>query len=81
MPIKPGSRLLSTKEVAAKLGVHHKIVLRWVRNLSLPCFRFGKEFRFDESEVEAWVEKFRHRSQFDPEEIAREFLKKTKKRT
>ncbi len=64
--MKPERRkdLLTTKQVATKLNIHPKLVLRYVRNLSLPCYRFGKEFRYDADEVEAWIEQHRHQNTF-----------------
>lgn len=64
MKLEQRQDLLTTKQVAAKLNIHPKLVLRYVRNLSLPCYRFGKEFRYDADEVEAWIEQHRHQNTF-----------------
>lgn len=76
MESKPEIRLLTTKQVASKLGVHYKLVLRWVRNLGLPSYRFGKEFRYREDEIDQWIEKFKHRNEFDPDRLADDILKR-----
>ena len=64
-----GVQLLTTRQVAAKLGVHHKLVIRWIKNLSLPCYRFAKEYRFVEAEIDSWIEQHRHRSAFDAKRL------------
>lgn len=55
---------MTTREVAEKLRVHPKLVLRWIKNLNLPCYRMAKEFRFDEGEVDKWIEEHRHENTF-----------------
>ncbi len=59
MSVQNGSKLLSTKDVAHKLSVHPKLVIRWIKNLSLPAYRFSKEYRFDEKEIDDWIQKHR----------------------
>lgn len=78
MKLQPGTKLMSTGEVADKLGVHRKLVLRYVKNLGLPAYRFGKEFRYIEAEVDAWIQNFRHEEDFDPDALAKEVLKRIK---
>jgi excisionase family DNA binding protein len=50
-------RLLTTREVAAFLGVSPKTVLRRWRAGELPGYRLASNvLRFRESEIEAWLE-------------------------
>jgi excisionase family DNA binding protein len=54
-------RLLTTREVAERLGVSPETVLRRWRAGELPGFRLGGTvLRFDSDEVDAWLEA-RHR--------------------
>ena len=55
---------MNTMEVAEKLHVHRKLVIRWVRNVGLPCYKFGKEFRYRESEIDEWIERHKHQRGF-----------------
>ena len=56
-------RLLTTREVAAFLGLSSETVLRRYRAGELPGIRLGSNvLRFRESELEAWLES-RSRSQ------------------
>jgi excisionase family DNA binding protein len=54
-------RLLTTREVAAFLGVSPETVLRRWRAGELPGYRLGSNvLRFRESEIEAWLESAAH---------------------
>lgn len=49
--------LLTVEEVAARLRIHPKTVLRYVRSRSrpLPCVRLGGRLRFRASDVDRWL--------------------------
>ena len=79
MKIQSGTKLLTTKEIASKLHVHPKLVIRWITNLSLPYFRFGKEFRFDEVEVNEWIEAHRGNADFDAGRFIEERARRPRK--
>lgn len=79
MKIQPGTKLLNTKELASKLHIHPKLVIRWINNLSLPCYRFAKEYRFNETEVEEWIEAHRHQSDFDAKRFMEPAIRNRKK--
>ena len=50
-------RLLTTREVAASLGLSPETVLRRYRAGELPGYRLGSNvLRFRESKIEAWLE-------------------------
>jgi excisionase family DNA binding protein len=50
-------RLLTTREVAAFLGLSPETVLRRYRAGELPGYRLGSNvLRFRESEIEAWLD-------------------------
>ncbi len=52
---KSDEALLTSKEVAALVGVtHHKPVERWVRERGLPCVRIGRNLRFRRGDVLRW---------------------------
>jgi excisionase family DNA binding protein len=61
--ISPGSvalsapeRFLTAREVAERLGVHVKTVLRYVRTAGLPVCRLpGNDLRFAWPEVSRWL--------------------------
>jgi excisionase family DNA binding protein len=49
-------RLLTAREVAARLGVSTETVLRWTRARKLPGFRMpGGALRYLDEELEAWL--------------------------
>ena len=49
-------RLLTAKEVAARLGVHTNYIYSRAVAGELPSYRFGGNRRFRWSEIEAWLE-------------------------
>jgi excisionase family DNA binding protein len=50
----PDEPTVSSGEAAARLGVSDFTIRRWARNGMLPAFRFGRNFRFVPSEIEAF---------------------------
>jgi excisionase family DNA binding protein len=50
---------LSTGDVCDLLGVSTGCVKAMVADQALPCYRFGRVFRYKRTEVEAWVEQQR----------------------
>lgn len=44
--------MLSTRQVAEKLGVHEKTVFLWAKSGKIIGKKIGKNFKFMESEVE-----------------------------
>jgi excisionase family DNA binding protein len=49
-------RLLTTREVAERLGVTPETVLRWIETRGLPARRLtSRAIRFDEDELDAWL--------------------------
>lgn len=82
--MKTESRItfLTTRQVAAKLAVSRKQVIRWVKGAGLPSYQIGRDFRFVESEIDEWIERHKYRTEFDAELLS-EYLQnsKTKKRT
>lgn len=50
-------RLLTTRQVAERLGVSAETVLRWVETRGLPARRLtSRAIRYIDVEVDAWVE-------------------------
>lgn len=49
-------RLLTTREVAERLGVTPETVLRWIDTRGLPARRLtSRAIRFDETDLDAWL--------------------------
>jgi excisionase family DNA binding protein len=48
-------RLLSADEVANKLGVSVARVYEMARRDLLPAVRLGRQVRFDQNQLEAWI--------------------------
>lgn len=57
--------LLDSSTVAERLGCSRQQVCRLARLGILPSFKWGKEYRFKEAELEEWVEKQRFQTTFD----------------
>lgn len=51
------ARLITARELAGRLGVSSETVLRWARRGDIPAIKLpGGGIRFDENEVERWLE-------------------------
>ena len=57
-----GSELLTAEDVARRLHVPLTWVYRAARNGSLPSVRCGRYRRFDEADVERWIQTQKGRS-------------------
>lgn len=51
--------LLTTKQVAEIFQVESKTVLLWVSTLKISAIQIGKGYRFEQSAVDALIEKLR----------------------
>lgn len=51
------ARLVDASEIAARLGVPKSWVLESARSGAMPCVRLGRYVRFDDADVDAWIEK------------------------
>lgn len=49
--------IMTLAEVAERLRVSPSMARRWAILGQLPHFRIGRLFRFDEADVDAWIEK------------------------
>jgi PTS system nitrogen regulatory IIA component len=47
---------LSVKDIAELLNVSEKTIYRMIQSESIPCFRVGGQWRFDQREIASWVE-------------------------
>jgi excisionase family DNA binding protein len=55
-----GERLLTTREVADRLGIMPGTVLRWIETRGLPAIRLtSRAIRYEEDALDAWVEEHR----------------------
>ena len=48
-------RWLSVEEIAHHLGVSKESIYRWLERGKIPSHRVGKLWKFQASEVDAWV--------------------------
>jgi excisionase family DNA binding protein len=48
-------RWMSVNEVAEHLGVAAITIYPWLEKRLIPAHRVGKQWRFNQSEVDAWV--------------------------
>jgi excisionase family DNA binding protein len=50
-------RLLTTRELAERLGISPETVLRWIQTRGLPARRLtSRAIRYDEAELDAWLD-------------------------
>lgn len=50
-----GERWLSVEEIALYLGISKETVYRWLERGKIPAHRIGKLWKFQTSEVDAWI--------------------------
>lgn len=48
-------RWMSVNEISAHLGVAAITIYRWLEKGLIPAHRVGKQWRFSQAEVDAWV--------------------------
>lgn len=48
-------RWVSVNEIAEHLGLAAITIYRWLEKKQIPAHRIGKQWRFNQSEVDAWV--------------------------
>jgi len=48
-------RWYSLEEIAEHLGVSQDTIHRWIRTKDMPAHKVGRLWKFDVSEVNAWV--------------------------
>lgn len=62
------AKLLSVAEVAQFLGVSERTVFRLMKQNELHPFKMGKSWRFEETDLEAYISKLRQSSAKKTEE-------------
>ena len=50
-------RWLSVEEIAAHLGVNRDTIYKWVERKKMPAHKVGRLWKFQTSEIDAWVKK------------------------
>ena len=50
-----GDSLLTTAELAEYLRIRRETIVRKARKGELPSIKIGRQFRFDKSEIERWI--------------------------
>lgn len=62
-PVGTGRELLTTDEVAEKIGVTRRTVQNWIKAGELACYQFGTgkgaTYRIDPRDVEAFLKRHR----------------------
>jgi excisionase family DNA binding protein len=62
-PVGEGRQLLTTDDVAERLGVTRRTVQNWIKSGELACYQFGEgrgtTYRIDPKDVEAFLKKHR----------------------
>jgi excisionase family DNA binding protein len=62
-PVGEGRTLLTTDEVAERLGVTRRTVQNWIKAGELACYQFGEgkgtTYRIDPKDLEAFLKKHR----------------------
>lgn len=60
------SSLMNLEQVAKRLGVSGRTVVRFVENGELIGFKVGKNWKFEEADVEAYIQKKREQAPKQP---------------
>ena len=47
--------VMTVKEVAEYLKVHHSTIYRLVKTGQIPAFRIGSDWRFNREQIEGWA--------------------------
>ena len=50
------SRLMTPDEIAAVLRIARKTVIAMARERRIPCVRIGRFVRFDQGEIQRWID-------------------------
>jgi excisionase family DNA binding protein len=62
-PVGQGRQLMTTDEVAERLGMTRRTVQNWIRAGELACYQFGEgkgiTYRIDPKDLEAFLKKHR----------------------
>lgn len=48
-------RYYSMPEICQYLGISHDSALKWIANKGMPAYKVGKKWKFELSEIDAWV--------------------------
>ena len=59
------SKLWTIDEVSKYLRVKSSVIRYWIKTRSIPFIQIGREYRFDPSDIRAWLEKKKKNSLFD----------------
>jgi len=61
-------KLLTTKQVQEMLGVSERTIFNFMERGDLKGFKVGRSWRFEESDIEEYINRQRRKSEQKPEE-------------
>ena len=53
------NQLLTLPEVAKQLSVAERTVYQWAQQGKIPAFKIGSSWRFNQSDIDSWIEEQR----------------------
>jgi excisionase family DNA binding protein len=62
-------RLLNIKQVQELLGLSERTVFRLIKNNDLKGFKAGREWRFEESDIDAYIAEQRKKAQLEANKL------------
>lgn len=63
-------KLLTIKDVQDILGISERTAFRLIKSNNLKGFKIGREWRFEESDIEDYIRQQRQKSNSDVENVA-----------
>ena len=63
--------VLTTTQVAKIIGVAPRTVCLWAESLQIPGHKLGRQWRFDEAEIEGWLKSSGFASAFAARSVQR----------
>ena len=65
MSREPQARLYTIAELAEALRVTTRTVRRWIEGGDIAAYKFGRQWRFTQEDIDAFVQRRRRGAQFD----------------
>ncbi|MBO0789999.1 MAG: helix-turn-helix domain-containing protein [Ktedonobacteraceae bacterium] len=64
------SKLLTVKQVQDMLGISERTAFRMIKNGELKGFKVGREWRFEESDIQAYIQAQRRRAEEERQRLS-----------